>query len=282
MAIGNNKLIVNSPYGEILALNLNNGEVLWKKSIDIPIRSAPTISDDKVFSLTVENRLLVHSLDSGELLWEHEGLFNNTTLINSPKIAVDQNIVVVPYSNGDFFGLSLTNGKVIWSNSFIDIEVKETTNVFTDIDANPVIKNDILVLSSSIGQTISVNKKTGSQFWIKNIYSDQTPAINGNSIFIINNNEEIINLDLLNGSTRWVLELSQDLSKNNKNIWLAPVLINDKLIVIGGDKKMLIIDPFKGKIEKITNLPNLPSTSPFVVNSNVYLMFKNGDIAKIE
>ena len=45
---------------------------------------------------------------------------------------------------------------------------------------------------------------------------------------------------------------------------------------------MLIIDPFKGKIEKITNLPNLPSTSPFVVNSNVYLMFKNGDIAKIE
>ena len=170
MAIGNNKLIVNSPYGEILALNLNNGEVLWKKSIDIPIRSAPTISDDKVFSLTVENRLLVHSLDSGELLWEHEGLFNNTTLINSPKIAVDQNIVVVPYSNGDFFGLSLTNGKVIWSNSFIDIEVKETTNVFTDIDANPVIKNDILVLSSSIGQTISVNKKTGSQFWIKNIY----------------------------------------------------------------------------------------------------------------
>ena len=73
--------------------------MLWKKSIDIPIRSAPTISDDKVFSLTVENRLLVHSLDSGELLWEHEGLFNNTTLINSPKIAVDQNIVVVPFNN---------------------------------------------------------------------------------------------------------------------------------------------------------------------------------------
>ena len=38
-------------------------------------------------------------------------IFNNTTLIDSPKVAVDENIVIVPYSNGEFFALNLNNGK---------------------------------------------------------------------------------------------------------------------------------------------------------------------------
>ena len=38
------------------------------------------------------------------------------------------------------FALNLNNGKEIWRNSFIDVEVKETTNAFSDIDAFPLSK----------------------------------------------------------------------------------------------------------------------------------------------
>ena len=54
------------------------------------------------------------------------------------------------------------NGKEIWRNSFIDLEVKEITNAFSDIDAFPIIKKDIVVITSAIGKLFAVNKKTGS------------------------------------------------------------------------------------------------------------------------
>ena len=282
LAIQQNRLIINSPYGEIIALNIKDGQKLWTKNIDFPLRSAPTLLDNKILSLSNNNNLLVLNIEDGDLLWEHRGLFNNTTLMGTPKVAVDGNIVIVPYSNGDFYGINLLNGKEVWKNSFIDLEQQETTNSFMDIDAFPIVKKDLAIITSANGKLISINKRTGNRLWTRDIYSIQTPAINGNSIFIINNNKEILCLDLTNGETRWDLQIDEELSKGYTNIWFSPVLINNQLIIVGGDKKLLIVDPFVGEIKKILRLSGLPSSSPFIVKENVYLFLRNGDLVTVE
>ena len=246
------------------------------------IRSTPTIFENKLLSLTSSNKLYALNADDGGLLWQHQGIFNNTTLIDSPKVAVDENIVVVPYSNGEFFALNLNNGKEIWRNSFIDLEVKETTNAFSDIDAFPIIKKDIVFMTSAIGKLFAINKKTGAKLWTRDISSTQTPLVNGNSIFIVNRNEEIICLNILDGGTRWVLPIDDELSNYKKYIWLPPVLINSKLLLVGGNKKLIVIDAYDGVINKIKNIPNFPASSPIIVKNIPYLMLRNGDIVKIE
>ena len=263
-------------------MEILTGEKNWEINVDSPIRSAPTIFENKSLSLTSSNKLYVLNADDGSLLWQHQGIFNNTTLIDSPKVAVDDNIVIVPYSNGEFFALNLNNGKEIWRNSFIDIEVKETTNAFSDIDAFPIIKKDIVVITSAIGKLFAVNKKTGGKLWIRDISSTQTPLVNGNSIFIVNRNEEIICLNILDGGTKWVLPIDDKLSDYKKYIWLSPILINSKLLLVGGNKKLITIDTYTGVIDKIKNIPNYPASSPIIVNSIPYLMLRNGDIVKIE
>ncbi len=282
IVIYKDSVIVNSPYGQIISLGILKGEIKWQIDVDSSIRSAPTIFENKLLSLTSSNKLYVLNADDGSLLWQHQGIFNNTTLIDSPKVAVDENIVIVPYSNGEFFALNLNNGKEIWRNSFIDLEVKETTNAFSDIDASPVIKKDIVIITSAIGKLFAVNKKTGSKLWAREISSTQTPLVSGNSIFIINRNEEIICLDILDGGTRWALPIDDELSNNKKYIWLPPILINSKLLLVGGNKKLILIDTYTGAINKIKNIPNFPASSPIIVSTIPYLMLRNGDIIKIE
>ena len=101
-------------------------------------------------------------------------------------------------------------------------------------------------------------------------------------MFIIDNNKNIINLDINNGSFRWLTKIKEEFSKDYYNIWHAPILINNKLLIVGGDKKFLIVNPISGKIEKVKKLSSLAASSPFVANEKVYLMLKNGDIATIE
>ena len=282
VAIYNNKVIINSPYGEVIALDKKNGSIVWRKNIGTPFRAAPTIFDNKIFSLALSNKLIVLNADDGSLFWEHQGIFNNTTLINSPKIAINDNIAIVPYSNGDFFGINIANGKELWRNSFIDIEIKETSNFFTDIDGFPVIKKNIVVMTNATGKITAVNIKTGSRIWEKSIPSITTPAVNGNSIFVINNNLELICLDINNGGIRWKNKIVKNSKDKQKKTWQAPVIINSKLVLVGGDKKLIIVDPFTGKIEGVKNISGFPASSPFIYQKKVYLVFRNGEIIHIE
>ena len=282
VAIYNNQVIINSPYGEVIALDKKNGSIVWRKNIGTPFRAAPTIFDNKIFSLALSNKLIVLNADDGSLFWEHQGIFNNTTLITSPKIAINDNIVIVPYSNGDFFGINIANGKELWRNSFIDIEIKETSNFFTDIDGFPVITKNTVIMTNATGKITAVNMKTGSRIWEKSIPSITTPAVNGNSIFLINNNLELICLDINNGGIRWKNKIIKNSKDKQKEIWQAPVIINSKLVLVGGDKKLIIVDPFTGEIEGVKNISGFPASSPFIYQKKVYLMFRNGDIIHIE
>ena len=74
--------------------------------------------------------------------------------------------------------------------------------------------------------------KNRNKLWTRDISSTQTPLVNGNSIFIVNRNEEIICLNILDGGTRWALPIDDELSEYKKYIWLPPILINSKLLLV--------------------------------------------------
>ena len=79
-----------------------------------------------------------------------------------------------------------------------------------------------------------------------------------------------------------MLPIENELSDNNKYIWLPPVLINSQLLLVGGYKKLILIDILSGAIIRKKNLSNFPASSPIIVNKQIYLMLRNGDIIQIE
>ena len=131
------------------------GKIIWKKNSATPIRATPTLIENKVIILTLDNRTMVFDKNNGNLIWEHQGIQSSTSLLGQPKVAVDGNLVLLPYSNGDIFALNLTNGAEIWRQSSVNIEQSETTNSFTDIDANPVMLKNLIVIASTSGKVLA-------------------------------------------------------------------------------------------------------------------------------
>ena len=282
LAVDENFLFIGSPYAEVFCLELNTGKIVWRNSTVTPVRATPTLVDNKVIVLTLDNRTLVFEKENGSLIWEHQGIQNTTSIIGEPKIAVDGNLVLVPYSNGDIFALNLINGRELWKQTSVNIEKSETSNSFSDINANPVILKSIIVIASTSGKVFAMNKKNGNLVWEQYLNTTQTPLVNGNNIFIIHNNKELLNLDLKNGKIRWVTEIQKNFSDEKNNLWLTPILINNKLVTVGGSKRLIILDPYTGEFEKDIGLPGTPTTSPIVVKKKVFLMFKNSEIFYID
>ena len=65
----NDRLYASTGYAQVLALDPADGRVIWRSSVGSPVRSAPTVSDGRVFVVTVENELVVLAADDGRRLW---------------------------------------------------------------------------------------------------------------------------------------------------------------------------------------------------------------------
>lgn len=283
IAVSDNSIFIGSPYGEIICLDLNDGKTIWKKNTLTPVRATPTVTDNKVVILTLDNRTMVFDVRNGNVIWEHQGISSLTSIIGQPKIAIEGNLLITPYSNGDIFALNLTNGAELWKHTAVSIEKSETSNSFTDIDANPIIFKNLIIIGSTSGKILALNKKNGNQIWEQYLNTTQTPLVNGNSIYVIHNNKEIVCLDIKSGNIRWITTLNKKLSNvQDYSLWLTPVLINSKLIILGGNRNLLILNPYNGDLEKNHLLPNVPIIPPIIVNKRVLLMFKNSDIFYID
>ena len=282
IAVDDNFLFIGSPYAEIFCLELKTGNLVWKNNTITPVRATPTLVDNKVIVLTLDNRTLVFEKEDGSLIWEHQGIQNTTSIIGEPKVAADGSLVVVPYSNGDIFALNLINGRELWKQTSVNIELSETSNSFSDIDANPVILKNIIIVASTSGKVFALNKKNGNLLWEQYLNTTKTPLVNGNNVYIIHNNKELINLDLKNGQVRWITEILKSYSSEKNYLWLTPVLINNQLVAVGGDKSLLILSPYNGELKKEISLPSIPATSPIVVKKKIFLMLKNSEIISID
>jgi len=58
--------------GEMVALNVSDGSVKWKRDLAQPAYGAATISNDLVFTTTFEGKAIAINCDSGTVVWEKQ------------------------------------------------------------------------------------------------------------------------------------------------------------------------------------------------------------------
>ena len=70
LAIFDNNLFITTGFGEVFALNKENGETVWSKNIKSPIRIAPSVNDNLVIIQTLDNGIYALNINNGEIMWK--------------------------------------------------------------------------------------------------------------------------------------------------------------------------------------------------------------------
>lgn len=95
--VEDNKVFIGTRNGDFLAINLDNGELIWKKIFNVPIRQTASYYENKVY-FTAED-MIVRCLNAknGDLLWVSERLIGQTARDYYPVIAKsgDQVYVII-------------------------------------------------------------------------------------------------------------------------------------------------------------------------------------------
>lgn len=284
VAAAGNRVYVGSGYGQVIALDAATGKQIWRVNVPAPIHAAPTVADDRVFVVTVENELDVLSAADGSKLWTHNGLPEPAGLAGGASPAVAGDLVVVPYSSGEIYALRVENGRQLWSDSLAAAQPVGALSSLADIRGAPVIDRDRVFAISHSGLMVAIDLRTGDRVWEQDIGGVHAPWVAGDFIYVLSADNELICLTRADGRVRWARELPQWEDEDKKKdpiFWAGPVLAGDRLIVISSEGEAFSVSPYTGEPLGRADFPDGVFINPVVADKTLYVLTDEADLVAL-
>ncbi|WP_372367516.1 PQQ-binding-like beta-propeller repeat protein [Candidatus Uabimicrobium sp. HlEnr_7] len=147
------RIIVVPGYGKIHALNADTGKVLWTRKLGWGNSSPAVIYRDMIFVSNESEYHFALNLKTGHILWKFKSGGNAYASERGPIIA-DDVAYLVAAGDDKVYALDAFSGKKIWQ-----AQVSGTPQ------NSPVIYKDNVLLCTSAGDFVSLDRKTGNQVW---------------------------------------------------------------------------------------------------------------------
>jgi outer membrane protein assembly factor BamB len=281
VAAQGDRVYVTTGYGEAIALDAATGKVIWRKPLNAPSHGAPTVADQRVFAITVDNQLEVLAADDGRVLWTHNGLPEPASLLGAASPAVEGDIVVVPYSSGELFGLRVENGRVLWEDNLATAQPLGSANSIADVRGQPVIDRDRVFAVANSGLMVAIDLRTGDRVWEQDLGSTHAPWAAGDYVYVLAGDDEVVCLRRDDGKVRWVRELPRyenETKKSGSITWAGPVLAGDRLIVVSSDGEAISVSPYTGEALGRTEFGDAIYITPVVADKTLYVLTDEADL----
>lgn len=272
------KLYITTSFCELIVVNATSGKVLNKREFDSAAKSSPRYIDGKIYVMQTDNSFEVINPVSLRTIWRHAALFEENGLLGLGSVAIANDVVIVPYKNGEVFAFQKDSWQKLWSYSLFNQSITESIAAMAHIKASPVVyKNNVYILSNC-GKCAAFNASSGAPIWESmiggGIYS---PILSGNAMYFLSNENTVIALNNRTGKKFWVSTLPE--IKDQTYIWYKPLLTSSGLFVANSIGHFVIIDPKTGKITKTLNTKLNICASPVIINKTLFILTDSGLIA---
>ena len=233
LSVSDAVLFVNTLNSEFYSIDVTSGKSLGR--ISIPGRSSfstPLVYGNNIIitsSGNTESRILSYSLIKGEIIWER-----NIGWVQTSPLLIDENIYVSNVS-GDLYKLNATQGNIIWKC--------EASSPASSFYTSPTISGDKIFIGSTDGNLYAFDKKSGNFLWKfktnASIFSDA--SVYNDRIYFGSDDKKIYCIDTA-GTMIW--------KKDLKTKYLSsPGFYEDYIIVTGIDGAVYSLEKTNGEVK---------------------------------
>ena len=274
-------LYATNGLGDVGALNIADGSIVWKKRPGGPLRGSPTVANGNVFAMSQDNQLIALKASDGNVEWTEAAAVQLAGVFGVAAPAVAQGTVVAGFSSGDLNAYRYENGRTVWQEALSRTSINTSVGTLSDIDAAPVIDQGRVFAIGQGGRMVSLELVTGQRLWEMNIAGIATPWVAGEWVFVVTDEAKLLCIARATGKVRWVTPLQRyrkEKSKNGPVTWSGPVLAGDRLVLASSEGEMVSVGAVDGKVQSTTKIGAPVFLSPVVANSTLYVLDNSGKI----
>lgn len=283
IAYDGGRIFVTTGFGSVIALSATDGRVFWKKDLGVPIVNAPVAVNGRVFVSSEDNHFYALDGRDGKQLWDHQGITESASILESTSAAVADQYVIVPYSSGELFALRADNGRSAWNDMLTRSGTNTALSELDDIAGRPVVDRDMVFAISHSGIMVAININTGDRVWSRDIGGIQTPWAAGDFIYVLTTESQLLCLSRKDGRVKWLAQLDRwtDADHNRPIVWSGPVLISNRLILVSSDGYAVSVSPYTGRLTGRMEIPDGATIAPVVANGMLYFLTSDAQLVAL-
>ena len=270
-------LIIADNISKIYSINIDNGELNWKKNISYPSNSRIKNFGNNFYFVDYKNTLKCFNINNGKKCWELKTDSTLTMSQSKNSLIITGNKVIFNNSIGDITAVDIDTGLIVWQLPTQSSEIFNENYNFKS--SQLVTDNKNIFFSNNKNQFYSINAVTGTINWLNNINSAFTPILIDNFVFTISEEGFLFTVQKNEGNIIRVNDVYKGYKeKKRKKIKPTGFSIGlDQLYLINDNGQILIIGLETGLIKKIEKVSGKIVTKPYIFNENLFLI-KNGSI----
>ena len=276
LTIAGGHVYVGSEKAQVYALDAGTGAIVWQTTAAGEVLSRPTASDGLVLVHTSNGQLQALDENSGVVKWTVNLDMPALSLRGESAPAVAFGAAIVGGDNGRVSAVLMQQGQLIWQQRISQATGTTEIDRLSDVDTTPVIVNGVVYALAYNGNLTALDLRSGQILWKRELGSVNDFIVDGNRIYIADQNDRVLALTTDGGVTLWT---QSDLLHR---LLTAPALYNGSLVVGDSDGYVHWINPEDGRFvaqQKVDSSGFL--TEPVVADGKLLIQAKDGTVYAI-
>ncbi|MEL6640998.1 MAG: PQQ-binding-like beta-propeller repeat protein [Pseudomonadota bacterium] len=286
IAVSDGRVFVTTGFGEVIMLDAATGGEIWAQDLDAPGASAPTVFGDLAYIVGRDGTGWALEVENGRIRWQVFATPAVGAFAGGAGAAVNDQLAIFPFPSGEVIATFRQGGLRRWSTVVSGARLGTASARITDIAGDPVIDGDRVYAGNFAGQIVALDISNGERLWTARdgAISPVWPA--GNSLFAINDINELVRLSKSDGSAIWRVQLPGLVERrrgflrqsNEVVAHYGPVLAGGRLIVASSDGVIRQFDPISGSVVGSFEIPGGAASNPIVAGQTLYVVGKTGQL----
>jgi outer membrane protein assembly factor BamB len=283
LAYGQGRIYVTTGYGELHALDPETGAVIWTQQLLGAGNTAPTYHAGLVYLVSNDATAWAIEADTGRVRWQIDGQSDVNNLSGALAPSVTDKFALFSYGSGEIQAAFRKGGLVYWTTVLSGGRNGRAVGVVDDIATPPLIAGSRVYVANGSGATAAIDVNNGDRIWTTAQGATGPMWAAGNSVFFVNDLNQLVRLNTSDGSVIWTYQLAgftQEKPTKSAQTYAhhGPILAGGQLVLASNDGKIRFFDPMSGQLQNSVDIPQGATTQPIVANATLYLVSTDGKL----
>ncbi|RIJ73342.1 outer membrane protein assembly factor BamB [Escherichia coli] len=276
VTVSGGHVYIGSEKAQVYALNTSDGTVAWQTKVAGEALSRPVVSDGLVLIHTSNGQLQALNEADGAVKWTVNLDMPSLSLRGESAPATAFGAAVVGGDNGRVSAVLMEQGQMIWQQRISQATGSTEIDRLSDVDTTPVVVNGVVFALAYNGNLTALDLRSGQIMWKRELGSVNDFIVDGNRIYLVDQNDRVMALTIDGGVTLWA---QSDLLHR---LLTSPVLYNGNLVVGDSEGYLHWINVEDGRFVAQQKVDSSGfQTEPVAADGKLLIQAKDGTVYSI-
>ena len=275
-AVASRIVALGTSQGELLVLDAETGEEKWRAQVSSEIISSPAIGEGHVVARTVDGKIFAFDAKTGEQKWFYDESIPSLTLRGNSAPVIANGGVISGFANGKLAVFIINNGQPAWEKKIATPIGSSEIQRLVDVDLQPLVVGPAIYIGSFNGNLASLDFRNGEFNWQRELSMFQDMAIGELLLYATHENSYLSAVNRSNGVIIWTQK------ELNRRQLTAPGVIGKHIVVADLEGYVHWLSTKTGKVESRSHIDSSGiAANPLVIDDKIVFYTRDGSLVAI-